>query len=338
MTSSMEELYANITDTPDVANSRRYTAAFTSLTLIIAVVGFVGNVLCVVVMLHKTMRGLPFAVYSGVLAISDSILLINRVVSLMTRWKPESIPLSDFTCGFLSFSLYFCNHFSSLILVHLTIERMFAVLLPLKCREIVTRRRAFVILLITGFVLGGVNMHANWTFYHNVDHSACTWRSKYHHSIYQTIFVWTDILLFFLIPATLIIALNSVIIYKLCSARKDHGHNKKQRKAVVMLFTVSIAFVVLTSPIAGRDLYYLLTHRRPHGDNLLHLVPYTMWMLNYAVNFYLYSLAGSKVRNVLFGYCIRTKELSTSQTVSKVYDTKLWISGVCQGMVRWRLH
>ena len=60
---------------------------FISITIVVAIIGLVGNVLCIVVMLNKTMRHLPFAVFSGVLAVSDSCLLVERLIASVTKWK-----------------------------------------------------------------------------------------------------------------------------------------------------------------------------------------------------------------------------------------------------------
>ena len=142
-------------------------------------------------------------------------------------------------------------------------------------------------------------------------------------SIYHKMFIWADFALFFFFPATFITVLNSVIIYKICHVRRHHCKSSiKQRNAVVMLFAVSMAYIFLTTPITVRDLYYLLNHQLLHNSGLLHYVPYTMWLFNYAINFYLYSLAGSKVRNVLFGYCVNKKQGRISTYSSKDCNIK----------------
>ena len=262
--------------------------------------------LCIVVMLNKTMRHLPFAVFSGVLAVSDSCILVIQGVFSVLSLNRNAIVFSDITCRFERLLMTFCNQFSSWIVVYLTIERMVAVLIPLKCREIVTRRRAVLILALTGCILFGVNVNSLWTIQYSSNLQICTWAEKFQKTIFREIYIWTDTAIFFLIPAILIIVLNAITICRLWQVRKQHLSSfNKQKSAIIILFGVSFAFVVLTSPVVVHDIYLLLNGRQHLEMGLRFYVPVSMWLMNYAVNFYLYSLAGSKVRNVLFHVCCK---------------------------------
>ena len=316
------ELTLDITTTKESDfNAVQRSYIFIITTIVIAIIGLVGNVLCIVVMLNKTMRHLPFAVFSGVLAVSDSCILILSVLSSVVSLKENSQIVSYTSCGFIVFAVFFCNQFSSWVVVFLTIERMVAVLVPLKCREIVTRRRAIAILSLTGFILFGVNVHSFWTM--GYSNSRCAWNEKFHKSIFYDIFVWVDAVLFFILPAAIILVLNLTIICKLWQIRKQHLSSfKKQKSAIIILFGVSIAFIVLTSPEAIRDIYQLLYRRQGQTTGWAYYVPVTLWLMNYAVNFYLYSLAGSKVRNVLILICCKSKNIRKSRNATNSNGTQ----------------
>ena len=65
--------------------------------------------LCIVVMLNKTMRHLPFAVFSGVLAVSASYILILSGLASVVSLKKNSQISSCTSCGFIVLAVFFCN-------------------------------------------------------------------------------------------------------------------------------------------------------------------------------------------------------------------------------------
>ena len=317
---------AVVTGSTEIADKKPATDAYVSITIVITIIGLVGNVLCIVVMLNKAMRHLPFAVFSGVLAVSDSFILIESAILTSISRIPIVTSFERNTCGFFQFISYFCNQFSAWIVVYLTLERMIAVLLPLKCREIVTRRRASVILLMTGCILLAINIHAFWTAEYSYSHYTCDWKKAFKQSILYRVYLWVDVTLFFLVPATSIIMLNSIMIWHLFYMKKYHQTSvRKQKNAIYLLFTVSITFVALTAPVTIHDMYFLYIGKQSDEDGAFYVVTYSLWLLNYAVNFYLYSLAGTKVRTILIQFCYKPRTATTAAAsgMPKITQTRL---------------
>ena len=321
MNTHVPEISANSTESSRI---RPDNDIMVSVTLVITAFGLVGNVMCILVMSNKAMRCLPFAVYSGVLAVNDScILIVRTIITLMSR-TPEITNFEVNSCFFISFYSYFGNQFSSWTVVQLTLERMIAVVLPMKCHEIITRKRAVIILISTGCILLIVNVHSFWTAQYSYEYFTCDWKKTFKTSVFFVVYIWADIALFFFVPATCVIVLNSVMIRQLCYVKQRlPTSGQKHRSAAVTLFAVSIAFVSLTAPFTIHDIYHVHFFRQPDETGAFFLVTYAMWLLNHAVNFYLYSLAGTKVRSILIGFCYQTKELVKPSTVQIRYQTRL---------------
>ena len=138
---------------------------YASLTFV--VIGLIGNALSVMVFSSKPMRNISSNFYLLMLAISDSFYLISvflaKILTTLRCFHFKEYPLdvfnrSDFMCRLLQYMLDLFSDYSSCLILAFTMERVIAVYLPLKFKEICTLRRAkiaclmllFVIMLTTG--------------------------------------------------------------------------------------------------------------------------------------------------------------------------------------------
>ena len=278
----------------------RYFLVATHLWKAIDVVGLIGNFLCVLVMTRKGMRRLPFAVCAGVLAISDSCVLVAQLLYNIDLTLPD-VQIVTSSCGIQGFIYFVSSEFSSWCLVCITIERFIAVNWPLDCHIIVSRKKVSIALAVICVTLVLINIHALWNTGQDTN-GACVWKEEFYLTLFHTICVWVDISLFSIIPFVLISTLNCLIICKLCRTQISEVNalnTKRQRDIVFTLFGVSMAFILLTSPIC---IYTLNSYIRGEDFDTMSnwaVTGYVLQETNFAINFYVYCLTGRRVRQEL---------------------------------------
>ena len=284
------------------------TAAWVSFYLGCAtfVLGVVGNSLCVIVMSRKAMRSSQFALYTSLLAVSDTaMLMIGFNWKLDYNWR--YIRYNSFTCGFLMFLYRFAAHFSSWCLVNLSIDRFICIMYPLKYKEIVSRGKAVLGLLITAILLILINIQNIWTLYYDENEELCLAVESLRNSVYFYIVVWLDTTLFSLAPFIIIFTVNCISVYRLYikqNPTKEITRKSRKLKGILLtLFGVSLAFITLSLPNCIVVLMSLIGGAKGilNQDITSYWYVITMGMedFNFAINFYLYCLTGSKVRREL---------------------------------------
>ena len=123
--------------------------------MLIVVLGTVGNGRTIAMMGRAKMKSAIATVYLLALAVADTGLLwigagqwwISRVFNIIIR---------DMDIWLCKFHYFFINYFLMLlawILVFVTVQRMIVVVLPLKVKVIVTRKKAYISLVVLYRVL-----------------------------------------------------------------------------------------------------------------------------------------------------------------------------------------
>ena len=299
--STLDELYSLNTEnvTSQLEVSKFYVIA-THIWKAIDVVGLIGNLLCLLVMTRKGMRHLPFAPIAAVLAVSDSCVLVNNFLYNVDLSLPDLTIVTSY-CELELFWYFFFSVFSSWCLVCITFERFIAVVWPLNCHIIISRKKAALILSVIATVLILLDLHVFW----NTDqdsYGACVWKEEFYLSLFHTIYTWVDISLFSIVPFILILTLNCLIICKLCRTEMGGAkalNNQKQRDIVFTLFGVSLAFISLTSPMCIYTLKVYIMGQPFDVTSTWAIIGYVLQETNFAINFYIYCLTGNRVRQEL---------------------------------------
>ena len=265
----------------------------------IHLLGLLGNLLCLLVMSRKAFRSSQFALFTSVLAISDSIVLVIKMQTpIAYLWN--SVTVSSANCVIGVFCFYVFNQCSSWCLVHVTIERFVAVMYPLDVRDIISRKKAILLLLSTTFVLIVINLHV--PFHTRVDYIiGCYWTKAFWDSMFYGVYLWTDLLIFSVIPFLIIFPLNCIIVWKLCNRKKiiKASNTSKEIGTVFTLFGISLAFVILSLPTVINALQTLITGEVRDNLALSTIISDVMSDFHFAINFYVYCLTGTKVRREL---------------------------------------
>ena len=133
---------------------------------ILIVSGTIGNILSFAVMLWKKIRHTTTSLYLCVLAVVDTAVLYTGLFMSWYRINLNGYDVTHwdgFACKFFVFFLNGLQQFDSWILVSVTLERVCAVFLPHKHKEIFTKKVATVCLIIQALVIITMNNHVFYT-------------------------------------------------------------------------------------------------------------------------------------------------------------------------------
>ena len=123
-----------------------------------------------------------------------------------------------------------------------------------------------------------------------------------------------DSVLYSFAPFTIIVLLNIAIVYKFVKAKLETARagttestnqalSKSAMRGTAILITVSVTFVLLTSPA---NIMYSITH---NPNQILQAVAYILACMNHSINAVLYCIVGSRFRQeVANTLCCRTEK------------------------------
>ena len=133
-----------------------------------------------------------------------------------------------------------------MLLAVMSIEKLFALYFPLKAKSYCTVGIAKWVTSILAFVMADLNFPALILFEFNQKVCVITKHSQF--------FLMMDTILISLAPAVVMTLANVAIIYKLMvikykgMSRTNESVSKASTRGSVMVVTVSLAFIILTSP------------------------------------------------------------------------------------------
>lgn len=206
-------------------------------------------------------------IYLSCLAVVDTFYIVWVILFdlTLTFWVPQPFWHAEPWCGILGFLQYGSLYSSSWIVVVFTIER-FLVLRSTKAKQHfsqagVTKVTCTAVVLISHLVsipLGWINVvvPVNLTMgRENVTLPRCRYRNE----TYTTAIVWITTFLSGGVPILLVIVFNYLMGYHLCHARNLFTKEERRamrgkssrgtlKRTVLLLGTVSVAFVVLSLP------------------------------------------------------------------------------------------
>ena len=220
----------------------------------------------------------------------------------LTKWTINPRIWGD--CKLYKFLFFFCEHYSSALLVIMSVEKFFALYFPLKTRSVCTVGTARWVSLATAMIFVIFNAQAFFIY------DAKTFSDGYHlclyirvPSRYKLIFFRLNLALYSFGPFVLMIIFNSAIVFKFLRTKFQNKYTDSQStsqalvksatKGTAMLLTVSFMFIILTAPIS----ISLAISAKVHP--IVHTVTSLLGYLNHGINGVLYCIVGSRFRNEL---------------------------------------
>ena len=228
-------------------------------------------------------------------------------VLYLTRGRVKPDTWAD--CKLAYFLFYFGRHYSSMLLVSMSLEKCFAVYFPLKSKTVCTVKTAKWLTGIEGVILAGYDsiyfFIVKSKILESSGHSACAAAVD----LEKVKFVFpVDSALYSFIPFILMFITNFAIVLKFMAAKcKSAQENstestnqalaKSATRGIAMVVTVSFTFLLLTAPTAVNEAL-LNVHNLSHYPMYRLFMNFTQY-LNHSINGVLYCIVGSRFRQEL---------------------------------------
>jgi hypothetical protein len=282
--------------------------------------GTFGNILSLFILGQPVYRKTTTGFFMIALAICDLNMVTNCLMHHYLRRNFGAVVVNGSFCRSLLFILFSGPRLSNWVILLMTLDRMIAVIFPLRAPVLCTKFRAKVSLAVVtilnlcrsapGFI---------WVspiYLEKYDYWTCdiSLERKYYRVYYlHNIIIDGWILFILLLAANLRI---SIAVARSSATRRKmlggQGNKAKSREVslTAMLLVNSIAFLLFTIPYHTDFIYwsYIFTGTRSYFEFHLRLmtwnVAYVITYINPTINFYIYCLSSSKFRNevkVLFG-------------------------------------
>ena len=287
---------------------------------IIILTGTVGNGLTLITIANEQTKKNSFVVHLGALAVADTAASYSTTLNAWLFYGLGiDIMLSEPSCKIFGFLHHVCKMWSSLLVAALSVDRMVGVCWPQTRDRFSTPKSALIVVsCCLGFVLI-INAHELYGFtIITVDNvTFCGYIDDKYATFFDIYFIWVDNSIYFILPTVVIIVSNTVTVRKVIITTKQAGHLMRsapairkrirdQRQVIITAITVSITFILLTSP------YSILTIIRPYVfdssdmfyvqsdvEFLVTSITAMLATLNYAINFFLYFVSGKRFREDL---------------------------------------
>ena len=215
-------------------------------------------------------------------------------------------------CKLYFFMFYFGRHYSSMLLVLMSVEKCFAVYFPLKSKIVCTVRTAKWSTSVVGVIIAGYDSLYFFVTEYQVSETsgACIFAGNF-----RVIMDNADSALYSFGPFALMFITNSTIAFKFMKAKYNLSNStestnqalgKAATRGTAMVVTVSITFLLLTAPV-GVD------NALSHVVRLTQFPFYRLFMnltqyLNHSINGVLYCIVGSRFRTELLKlFCRKAK-------------------------------
>ena len=288
--------------------------------------GITGNILLIITSFRLSRKSFitSTTIYLVTLAISDTVVLLCGPLRNWIRftWEKDVRYYSDSSCKAQLYFTYLSIHFSSWLLVAITMERVTSVVFPHKVRVACTPRHATVVIFVILFILGGLNLiHPIIQGLESArDGIKCAPTTNEYLEFRDEVYVWMDFFISFGLPFLFLVIGNAIIIYRLNKSRLQQkkmnvprADGKKSgrdmRSLSILLVALSAIFFLTMTPVNVFAIVYpykfeeLLKIEDPYEQwysyqyllfqhAIVNIVGYT----NASFNFIMYVLTGTKFR------------------------------------------
>ena len=288
-------------------------------TTLILLLGTFGNVMTVIILRRLRSGWSAMNVYLTALALSDTAMLYSVALPI---WARKVLAYDVYAshvilCKLGIWLMTTTANISTWLLVALTAQRAASVVWPHRVSVICTRHKSVVIIVVITTMCSLLQMHTVYGFglvkFENGTTDRCTFACTTYQEFWVTAWVRVNMLLYSLLPCLFLTVSNAVLGWKLAVAvkhsreklstvREDNTDNrrKKASSVTVTIITVSVAFVVITIPfMIYSNLFYGYVSENTETREIHYFLYdffFVIGLSNFAWNFYLYCLTGSRFR------------------------------------------
>ena len=307
---------------------------------VILALGTFGNVMAIMILSRMRSGWSAMNLYLRALAASDLCVLYT---GLAVNWVDLALGFDvrathGIVCKLRVWILNSCAVFSAWLLVVFTLHRAASIVWPHRVNVVCTRRKSLTAISCTFLVVCLLYSHLLYGF--DVVSTETSWFCSMGFQSYKTFIddVWVEFDMFFfsLLPFAFLVLSNGVLVFRLAQSVKAaretlttgqqiDDRQKRASATTVTLIVVSTAFVVLTLPITVKNiLFSLYTSDFTHSHKPQYIavrsffdsLAYMLFYWNYAINFYVYCLTGTRFRREFekIVCCWRKKRPSVSKS------------------------
>ena len=291
--------------------------------------GLVGNTLSFLVMVKKSNRKISTCIYMAAIGINDSLLLCFG----LHDWLVGALKVSQWREWECKIAAYLDNLTLQCVtyqILAMTFDKYVAIKWPHRSAIYSTPRRAQVIILT--IIVSVIIYNLPHLYTTAVVPGTCYGYSV--KSILTKMFSWFTIVINAVIPFTLLIHMNYVIVKTVKGSRKmfrnsvgsagvkirEKTMKSAENQLTTMLLLVTTLFLILLLPTYIRFIYAAFvssdTPSKFATSMIISEISYKLYVTNSGINFFLYCISGQKFRNDLkeIVCCIRrSSSCSTSE-------------------------
>ncbi|KAL4227756.1 hypothetical protein ACF0H5_013192 [Mactra antiquata] len=311
-----------------------------TLTPIIYVLGFPGNILSFIIWIRPRMRH-SSGVYLAALALVDCIFLcLHALYELEKLWEVKTIDLpvmcESFTVIFLTF-----QYLAPLLVLAFTVERYISICHPFKREKYCTTKRAEMVSVCLALV--SLAICAIQGYFWRYGEDGCGVREEAlnggNRSLWN-IWSWTTELLIFLVVPLSVLIFNVLVIREAQRLSKYeqtqlHGRSQKTSATTIMLLAVSFYLIFTTLPVTIVYVSVLnfeaglpcmnqdedRTWKKYYVYQLVRTVIEEIGITHFALNFYIYLITGKMFRKEFKSMIMKILGKSLPEKVRTEYTT-----------------
>ena len=274
--------------------------------------GSVGNTLSFLVMIRSNNRKISTCIYMAAISINDNLMLSFA----MHEWFIGAVNIRKYylwECIINAFLHNFALQCATYLIVTMTIDKYIAIKWPHRAAVYSSPKRARVI-IVTVFTFTVLYNSPHFFMTALVEGECYGYSVK---SILTKVYSWFTIFLNAVIPFTLLIHMNYVIVKTVRNSRKMFRSNaattgtetrqktmkSAENQLTTMLLLVTTLFLFLLLPTYIRFIYasFVITDTpSKYASSLFFFeITYKLYVTNSAINFFLYCISGQRFRNDL---------------------------------------
>ena len=251
-------------------------------------------------------------IYMAAISINDNIMMYVCIHNFLTvALHVHSVKVGE--CKFVAFAALFALQNCTYLILLMTVDKYIAIKWPHRAATYSTARRAKMITMAV----------YTCVFIYNVPHfflSSLIGKQCLAYaisSVFSRIYSWLSFVLNAVIPFTLLIHMNYVIVKTVRNSRKMFGANdantgmetrqktmkSAENQVTIMLLLVTTLFLILLFPTYFRFIYLVFAKRGTPIEYaksmLIYQITSKLYTTNSGLNFLLYCISGKKFRNDL---------------------------------------
>lgn len=291
-------------------------------TIVLIIIGTICNLTSFFIMLKKNIRKYSCMRYLCILCLTDTIVLYQWNLNTFFKYNLSVPPgykdleeISLFWCRWISYLAFSSLQLSSWLLSMVSLDRLMIVYLPMWKSFINKKNRVNILIFFIVVTIFSLNMHLlflnGYTIetYTNIyknssngsyDQSVICYRNKFDPEYIFPKWERAHLIIYNLLPFSIMFFCNSMIIYNIKFARKIQSKtksgNKKKKRMTYMLILVTFSFMFLTLPSVIVHTFFTEFLSKKSYRRIVNIIVNNLLHTSHSINFFLYVFSAPNFR------------------------------------------